>query len=63
MTRLAGLGLCALVVLHQDTWFWADDRRVMGLPVGLLYHVGLCVLASIVFYGLASNLTRMEEEG
>ena len=35
-----------LVVLHQDLWFWDDPRIVLGLPVGLTYHVGYCLVAA-----------------
>jgi hypothetical protein len=33
----AALGL--LFLLHNDWWFWSDGSIVLGLPVGLLYHV------------------------
>ncbi len=47
---LTALGL--LLVLHQDVWLWNDATMVLGLPVGLTYHVGLCALAAVVFFGL-----------
>jgi hypothetical protein len=40
--------LTALFVLHQDVWLWRDARVVLGLPVGLAYHVAFCVAASVV---------------
>ncbi len=40
-----------LLILHQDNWLWDDDRLVFGfLPVGLAYHAGISVAASIVWY-------------
>lgn len=36
---LAFVALGVLFVLHNDWWFWSDDRVVLGLPIGLLYHV------------------------
>lgn len=40
--------LVALYLLHNDTWFAADSRLVSGLPIGLVYHVGFCVAATIL---------------
>ena len=37
--RLAYGALVVLYVLHNDLWFWNDAGRVLGLPVGLAYHV------------------------
>ncbi len=29
----------ALLILHQDNWFWLDERLVFGfIPVGLFWH-------------------------
>jgi hypothetical protein len=44
--------LILLFFLHNDFWFWYDTRLVLGLPVGLLYHVIYCVAASILMYAL-----------
>jgi hypothetical protein len=30
-------------VLRHDLWFWSDPRFVLGLPVGLTYHVVFCI--------------------
>jgi hypothetical protein len=40
--------LVVLYLLHNDLWLWNDPRLVLGLPVGLTYHVAFCVAASIV---------------
>ena len=32
----------ALYLLHNDLWAWDDPRLVLGLPVGLTYHVAFC---------------------
>ena len=40
------LGL--LYLLHNDLWLWDDPRLVLGLPVGLAYHVLFCVAAAVV---------------
>jgi len=45
-------GLAALVagviLLHQDFWNWTNKTLVMGfLPIGLVYHAGYAVLASL----------------
>ena len=40
--------LLVLYLLHNDLWLWNDATLVFGLPVGLVYHVGFAVAASIV---------------
>ncbi len=52
MRGLNVLALVLLFVLHQDFWLWSDASIVLGLPVGLTYHIGICILASVVFFGL-----------
>ncbi len=34
--------------LHQDVWLWDDARLVLGLPVGLTYHVAYCAAAALL---------------
>ena len=46
--RLVGAVLVALFVLHQDVWLWRDPRLVLGLPVGLAYHVAFCLAVTVV---------------
>ncbi len=41
---LVGLGLFYL--LHNDLWLWHDSRLVLGLPVGLVYHLAYCLAAA-----------------
>jgi hypothetical protein len=40
--------LAALYLLHNDVWLWNDSRLWLGLPAGLIYHIGFCVAASAV---------------
>ena len=41
-------GVLALFLLHQDIWFWRDDRLISGfLPVGLAYHVAYTLVVFI----------------
>lgn len=40
--------LLLLFVLRIDVWQWDDPRRVLGLPVGLTYHIGICVAVSLI---------------
>ena len=42
------IGLVVLFLLHNDFWLWDNPQRVMGLPIGLLYHIGFCVAAAIL---------------
>ena len=45
---VVGVLLVALFVLHQDGWLWDDARLVLGLPIGLAYHVVFCLVATLV---------------
>ena len=40
--------LVLLFALHQDSWLWDDPRIVLGLPVGLTYHVLYCLIAALL---------------
>jgi hypothetical protein len=49
-----------LAVIHQDVWFWNDDRLVFGfLPITLAYHASISIAASIVWF-LAINFAWPE---
>jgi len=40
-----------LIVLHQDVWFWTDERLVFGfLPIGLAWHMGISIAAGVTWY-------------
>ncbi len=51
--------LLALFVVHNDLWWWDDPALVLGLPIGLLYHVGFCFAAAIVM-AVASRRLRAD---
>ncbi len=38
--------LALLFVLHQDFWLWNDAGMLLGLPVGLTYHVVYCLVVA-----------------
>lgn len=39
-----------LFVLHYDFWLWDDRSLVLGfLPVGLAWHAGLSIVASLAW--------------
>ena len=40
-------------LLHNDLWLWNDARLVLGLPVGLVYHIGFCVGVALLMALLA----------
>jgi hypothetical protein len=46
MRWLLYLAMVLLYVLHNDLWFWDDATMVLGLPIGLTYHIFYCVVAS-----------------
>jgi nitric oxide reductase large subunit len=37
-------------LLHNDLWFWDNPTLVMGIPVGLFYHLLYCFIASILLF-------------
>jgi Protein of unknown function (DUF3311) len=50
---LVYLAVPVLYVLHQDWWWWTDkETRLLGMPIGLTYHVLFCVAASILMASL-----------
>lgn len=40
----AALGLAFL--LRHDLWWWDSSRSLLGLPIGLSYHVLFCIAVS-----------------
>ena len=42
------IALAVLFLLHNDFWLWDNPKVVLGLPIGLLYHIGFCVAAAIL---------------
>ena len=48
LRRLLYLALVAAFVLHNDIWWWEDRGLVLGMPIGLTYHVALCLAAALI---------------
>ena len=42
------IALVMLFLLHNDFWLWDNPKQVLGLPIGLLYHIGFCAAAAIL---------------
>ena len=64
--RLLYLGLFVLYLLHNDLWLWDDAGLVLGLPVGLFYHIAYClaaagIMALLVKYAWPSELDSEED--
>jgi hypothetical protein len=38
--------VAAMFLLHNDLWNWDDPTLVLGLPIGLTYHIAFAVAAS-----------------
>ncbi len=57
--------IVALLILHQDIWFWENGTLLFGfMPIGLLYHAGISISAAITWY-LATQFcwpSHVEEE-
>ncbi|NIM00703.1 MAG: DUF3311 domain-containing protein [Acidobacteria bacterium] len=56
------LALLVLFALHHDLWWWDADDRVLGLPIGLTWHVLLC-LAVAVTMALFARVEGTDDEG
>ena len=61
------LALIAMYLLHKDVWFWGNPASVIGLPVGLVYHIAFCVamavlMALLVKYAWPSQLEIEEDD-
>lgn len=60
MKLIVWLLVGALIILHQDWWFWDDSSTYFGfLPVGMLYHIGISIAAAFVWW-LACTLAWPE---
>ena len=61
------LALIGLYLLHNDFWFWARPKSMVGLPAGLLYHVGFCAATTalmilLVNYAWPRHLEMQSDE-
>ncbi|CAM2006983.1 hypothetical protein [Acanthopleuribacter pedis] len=46
------IALVALFIVRVDVWQWDDPGRLLGLPIGLTYHVAFCFLLIAFFYAM-----------
>ena len=46
LLRALTVVIVALAVVRHDLWWWDDPTRVLGLPVGLTYHVAFCFVVA-----------------
>ncbi len=50
MKRVIAILVIALMIAHQDIWYWNDETMVFGfMPIGLFYHVCISVAAALVW--------------
>ncbi|PQO28341.1 DUF3311 domain-containing protein [Blastopirellula marina] len=51
MRYVVWLLVVALIILHQDIWFWSDGTLVWGfMPITLLWQAGISLAASFVWF-------------
>jgi len=55
--------LLLLYALHTDVWYWNDESSVMGLPIGITYHVLWTLLVSVAYWLVVRHAwpTELEE--
>ncbi|HKY31877.1 MAG TPA: DUF3311 domain-containing protein [Candidatus Polarisedimenticolia bacterium] len=46
LRRLSCAAVPLLLLLHNDVWLWGDRRMLLGLPIGMTYHVLYCLAAA-----------------
>jgi hypothetical protein len=50
MRKVVWLAALALLMLHQDFWYWDDRTLVFGfMPIGLAYHIAFSIAAALVW--------------
>ena len=55
------VALTVLTLLHQDFWFWTDERMVFGfIPMGLAYHA-LYSLVTALFWIIVLHFAWPED--
>ena len=43
--------IAMLLIAHQDNFLWDNDTLVWGfMPIGLAYHAGISIAASVVWF-------------
>ena len=47
-----------LFILHNDFWFWGTSKIVLGIPIGLLYHILFCFAASVLMFSIVKFVWR-----
>ena len=50
MRQVVYLALAVLWLTHTDIWYWNDASIVLGLPIGVTYHVVWSLAVSVVFW-------------
>ncbi len=60
MKPLLYTALVILALLHNDIWLWHNPNIMLGLPVGLLYHIAYCVVASLLFIAIVKFIWPKE---
>ena len=61
---IVAVSVGVLLVAHQDNWFWTDDTAVFGfVPIGLAYHAGISIAASIVWFVATQIAWPLDDAG
>ena len=61
---LAGLLVVMITILHHDGWLWDDPSLVANfLPIGLAYHAGFSIFATLVWVVVVYLVWPTEDQG
>lgn len=56
--------IVVLAVARHDLWWWDDPTRVLGVPIGLAYHVAFCfAVAAVMAWFLRLDPGEFDERG
>ncbi|MDA8745886.1 DUF3311 domain-containing protein [Rubripirellula amarantea] len=64
MKQVVWILIVALLILHQDFWYWTDGHLVFGfMPIGLFYHACISLAAGITWWMATEFCWPAELEG
>ena len=61
LPRLTLFVLGSLFLLRHDFWWWDSTQRWLGLPIGLAWHLLICVAVAIAM-ALLAKIDPQESE-
>lgn len=54
--------LLIFYLLHNDEWLREEGRLLFGLPAGLTYHIGYCLISAVLLAVLVIRFWPSERD-